>query len=65
MNRRQSMACESCDFRAKYDKNPQSFLGRLWRWHAKGCPGWKKYMLSLPREERVRLAEQYDLKKFK
>lgn len=59
------MACDDCGFRAKYDKNSQSILGRLWRWHAKWCPGWKKYMLSLPSEERIRLAEQYDLKKFK
>ena len=28
--------CENCKFRAKYDDNPASFLGRIWRWHA----GW-------------------------
>ena len=22
-----------CSFRAKYDNNPTSFLGRIWRWH--------------------------------
>jgi hypothetical protein len=59
------MACNDCGFRAKYDKNPRSILGRLWRWHAKWCPGWKKYMLSLPSEARIRLAEHYDLKKYK
>jgi hypothetical protein len=59
------MACDNCGFRAKYDKKPLPFLGRLWRWHAKWCPGWKRYMLSLPNEERIRLAEQYDLKRFK
>ncbi|MHC1729383.1 MAG: hypothetical protein AB9866_25850 [Syntrophobacteraceae bacterium] len=57
------MACDSCGLRRKYDQNPQSFLGRFWRWHANWCPGWKKYMLSLPGEERTRLAEKYDLKK--
>jgi len=57
--------CEDCGFRAKYDKNPKSLLGRLWRWHAGWCPGWKKYMFSLSNERRIRLAERYDLKKYK
>jgi hypothetical protein len=58
-------SCENCGFRAKYDNNPKSFLGRLWRWHAKWCPGWKKYMMSLSQDERVGLAEKYNLKKYK
>ncbi|MBL1215523.1 MAG: hypothetical protein HND52_19310 [Ignavibacteriae bacterium] len=57
--------CENCKFRAKYDNNPKSFLGRLWRWHAGWCPGWKSYMNSLPAEKRNSLAEKYDLSKFK
>lgn len=57
--------CETCGFRAKYDRNPKSFLGRLWHWHASWCPGWKKYMLSLAPEEKSRLAEQYNLAKYK
>jgi hypothetical protein len=57
--------CEKCGFRSRYDRNPQSILGRLWRWHASWCPGWKSYMRSLPAEERSRLAEKYDLKRFK
>ena len=57
--------CEKCKFRAKYDKKPKSILGRLWRWHTGWCPGWKKYMLSLPDEKRKELAEKYNLKKFK
>ena len=56
--------CASCRFRARYDKNPRSFLGRLWRWHTGWCPGWKKYMLSLPDEERRELAARYGMKKF-
>jgi hypothetical protein len=56
--------CDKCKFRAKYDKKPRSFAGRLWRWHAKWCPGWKKYMQSLPDEERIELAKKYDLKKY-
>jgi hypothetical protein len=57
-------SCETCRFRARYDKNPRSLLGRLWRWHAGWCPGWKKYITSLPDEERRSLAERYGLKKY-
>jgi hypothetical protein len=57
--------CAACSFRARYDKNPKSFLGRLWKWHANWCPGWKSYMRSLPDQERRELAEKYDLLKFK
>lgn len=56
--------CASCRFRAKYDARPRSFLGRLWRWHARWCPGWKRYMSSLPEDERRALARHYGLKKF-
>ena len=56
--------CETCGFRAKYDANPKSLLGRLWRWHAGWCPGWKQYITSLPEEKRIDLAKKYDLKKF-
>ena len=35
--------CETCPFRAKYDKNPKSLIGRFWRWHINFCPGWKGY----------------------
>jgi hypothetical protein len=57
-------SCSHCGFRARYDKNPKSLLARLWRWHAGWCPGWKKYMESLPEGERIRLSEKYKLKKF-
>jgi len=56
--------CEECAFRAKYDNAPKSFLGKLWRWHAGFCPGWKAYMNSLPDEKRRELATRYNLKKF-
>lgn len=56
--------CEKCKFRATYDRNPRSLLGRIWRWHAGWCPGWRGYMRSLPPEERARLARQYDLKQY-
>jgi len=56
--------CENCAFRAKYDQNPASFLGKLWRWHANWCPGWKAYMTSMPGERRISIAEKYNMKKY-
>jgi hypothetical protein len=56
--------CENCSFRAKYDNNPKSFLGRLWRWHANWCPGWKSYMTSLRKEHRIKIAEKYNMEKY-
>ena len=56
--------CETCAFRAKYDASPKSFLGRIWRWHINFCPGWKKYMGSVPDEKRLELARHYDIKKY-
>jgi len=51
--------CEKCSFRAKYDNNPRSILGRIWKWHIGWCPGWKSYLKSLPEEERRKVIEQY------
>ena len=56
--------CETCAFRAKYDRNPKSLLGRIWRWHANWCPGWKAYMRSLDDEKRTELARRYRMTKF-
>lgn len=56
--------CQDCGFRKKHDGNPGSFLGRLWRWHANWCPGWKSYMKSLPDEERKTLARRYNQPKY-
>ncbi len=56
------MSCETCLFRAKYDKNPKSLLGRLWRWHIGLCPGWKKYFKALPEDKKLELSNQYNLK---
>lgn len=60
-----NIKCANCGFRAKYDQNPRSILGRIWRWHAGWCPGWKAYMSSLPDEDRIRLAEKYNMEKYK
>ena len=56
--------CETCAFRGKYDRNPKSLLGRIWRWHANWCPGWKRYMLSLDADQRIELARKYGMNKF-
>lgn len=53
------MACETCPMRSKYDENPKSLLGRLWRWHTRWCPGWKKYLETLSESERRAVREKY------
>lgn len=54
--------CKHCKFRAKYDNNPQSLLGKIWRWHIGWCPGWKGYYNSLPNDEKQQVAKKYSLK---
>ena len=54
--------CEDCSFRAKYDNNPKSILGRLWRWHINWCPGWKGHMKNVSDEQRADLISKYNLK---
>lgn len=56
--------CQKCLLRGRYDKNPRSWLGRWWRWHAGWCPGWKSYLNSLPEQERRELAARYGLGQF-
>ena len=51
--------CEKCKFRAQYDRNPRSILGRIWKWHIGWCPGWKAYLKSLPDETRQDLMRRY------
>ncbi len=51
--------CNHCPWRAKYDHSPRSLLGRLWRWHIRFCPGWKKHLASLTEEERGTLVARY------
>lgn len=53
--------CETCRFRARYDRSPRSLLGRLWRWHIRFCPGWKAYYTTQPAARRRELATRYAL----
>lgn len=51
--------CTRCSLRARYDANPKSFTGRLWKWHITWCPGWKKYLAGLTETEREKIIGQY------
>lgn len=57
-------SCENCGLRTRYDKNPKDLLGRIWRWHAGWCPGFRKYITSLPDEQRIEIAKRYHLDKY-
>lgn len=57
-----SYHCENCRLRAKYDANPKSIIGRLWRFHIRFCPGWRAYFRSLPYERQQEYVEKYGLK---
>lgn len=59
-----NLKCANCSLRKKYDKNPKSFLGRLWRWHINFCPGWKTYFKSLDEKEKLLLADKYNFRKY-
>ncbi|MBO8158765.1 hypothetical protein [Thermosyntropha sp.] len=42
--------CENCKIRQKAEKNPDSILSRIWRWHTKWCPGYKSYQAELKKK---------------
>lgn len=56
--------CATCPMRAKYEKNPKSFVGRFWRWHINFCPGWKAYFTSLSQEEKESIRGKYNFTKY-
>ncbi|MDY7109975.1 MAG: hypothetical protein SYC29_15190 [Planctomycetota bacterium] len=49
--------CAECRWRQHAERKPKSFLGRLWRWHTKWCPGWKAYQAELAEREAESSAE--------
>ncbi|MCR4801284.1 MAG: hypothetical protein K5860_12325 [Bacteroidales bacterium] len=59
-----AQSCENCKFRAHYEKNSKSLLGRFWRWHINFCPGWKAYFTSLPVEKQKELRAKYQFDKY-
>ena len=56
--------CENCKFRAHYDKNPKSVLGRIWRWHIIFCPGFKAYFTHQDGETKAELRGKYNFHKY-
>lgn len=56
--------CAQCKFRARYDQNPKSLLGRFWRWHINFCPGFKNYFKRLSRLEQLETSARYNFKKY-
>lgn len=56
--------CENCKLRAQYEKNPNSLIGRFWRWHINFCPGWKAYFKSRDAETQQMLREKYNFNKY-
>ena len=56
--------CKNCKFRAQFDKNPNSFLGKFWRWHINYCPGWKSYFTSQAPEVKEELRRKYNFMKY-
>jgi len=55
--------CAECSMKARYDKNPDSIISRIWKWHLGWCPGWKSYLKSLPENERNEMIRKYSPKK--
>lgn len=56
--------CSDCPLRAKYENNPKSFVGRLWRWHINFCPGWKAYFRSLSPVDQEAVRSKYHFTKY-
>ena len=46
--------CATCKWREKSEKNPKSFMARIWRFHTKFCPGWKAYQKELAKQQASR-----------
>ncbi len=43
--------CAECPLREKSEKNPNSLVSKIWRWHTTWCPGWKQYQEYLAQQE--------------
>ena len=56
------LACASCALRRRADTKPDSLLARLWRWHTRWCPGWRRYVRSLGADEQAELERKHGLR---
>ncbi|MFC1734578.1 hypothetical protein ACFL1X_00570 [Candidatus Hydrogenedentota bacterium] len=45
--------CASCKVCQYAQKKPETFIGRIWRWHSKWCPMWKAYQKELAEGEKT------------
>ena len=43
--------CEDCAWRKRSEENPKALMSRIWRWHTKICPSWKKYQKELSQQK--------------
>ncbi|MFC1944292.1 hypothetical protein ACFLX5_02185 [Chloroflexota bacterium] len=43
--------CETCAMRRYAERKPNSIISKIWRWHTKWCPGWKKYQRELAQQQ--------------
>jgi hypothetical protein len=49
--------CAACKLHAYAERKPRSLIAKIWRWHTKWCPGWKRYQRELAEEaERERIS---------
>lgn len=51
--------CSNCSMKSRYDKNPNSIINKIWKWHITWCPGWKSYLKSLPENEKKEIIKKY------
>ena len=42
--------CENCILHNYAEKKPNSIISKIWQWHTKWCPGWKKYQEELAKK---------------
>ncbi|MBM3176265.1 MAG: hypothetical protein FJZ93_11240 [Chloroflexi bacterium] len=45
--------CEDCGMRKRAERNPNSLMARIWRWHTTWCPGWKAYQEQLAKSSKA------------
>lgn len=51
--------CSNCTMKSRYDRNPNSIISKIWKWHTTWCPGWKSYLKSLPENEKKEIIKKY------
>ena len=43
--------CAECGMRKRAEKNPNSIISKIWKWHTGWCPGWKAYQKELAEQK--------------